>query len=299
MKLFKWSVPLVLCAGIFTACNKEDNSQLSPEAEEARILAAMYPNAQNVRWEKEDEYLVAEFINNGSPSEAWFLATKWRYTEIDIPYSALPQPVRTAFEASSYAQWVVEDIDMVERDGTTTFYVIEAERGELDVELYYTPAGVLIKTITEPHHNSTAQYVSPLISATALANIKTYLDANYPNAIVLEYELEDGYIEVDILDGTVHRVLIFSYKGEWINTYIDDGEDDFDYDDDAYENDIPENIKALIISYVNAHYPNATILSIERESNGTYEVEIRHNKIKYDLYFDAQGNFINAHIDDK
>lgn len=297
MKLFKWTVPLVLCAGMITACDKDDDILLSSDAAEARILATMYPNAQNVRWEKEGGYLVAEFVNNGSSSEAWFHDAKWRYTEVDIPYRTLPQPIRTAFEAGAYAQWEIEDVDMVERDGTATFYVIEVERNGRDVELYYTPTGELIKTITEPRRDSTAQYESPLISTTVLASIKTYLDTNYPNATVLEYELEDGYVEVDILDGTVHRVLIFSNKGEWINTYIDHGEGDFDYDDDAYENNIPENIKGLIVKYVNTNYVNATILSIEREANGTYEAEIRSGNTEYDLYFDAQGNFVRAHID--
>ena len=129
--------------------------------------------------------------------------------------------------------------------------------------------------------------------------IKAYIASNYPNATILEYEIEDGYIEVDILDGTVHRVLIFTLQGEWVNSHVDDGDDDYDYDDDAYENNIPANIKALIISYVNQNYPGAVIHSIERNSNGTYDVEIYYNNREYDLLFDAQGNFISGNVDDQ
>ena len=219
--------------------------------------------------------------------------------EIDIPYSALPKAVRAAFEASEYAKWKIEDIDKVERNGTEVFYVIEVEKGDQEVDLYYMPNGKLIKTVKKPHNGSAGQYANPVIPAGVMNTIKAYIASNYPNATIPEYEIEDGYIEVDILDGTVHRVLIFTLQGEWVNSHVDDGDDDYDYDDDAYENNIPANIKALIISYVNQNYPGAVIHSIERNSNGTYDVEIYYNNREYDLLFDAQGNFISGNVDDQ
>ena len=161
------------------------------------------------------------------------------------------------------------------------------------------PNGKLIKTVKKPHNGSAGQYANPVIPAGVMNTIKAYIASNYPNATILEYEIEDGYIEVDILDGTVHRVLIFTLQGEWVNSHVDDGDDDYDYDDDAYENNIPANIKALIISYVNQNYPGAVIHSIERNSNGTYDVEIYYNNREYDLLFDAQGNFISGNVDDQ
>ncbi|KGL47995.1 PepSY-like domain-containing protein [Porphyromonas gulae] len=299
MKVFKFLASMVLFAGLFAACNKEDNDLINSTSDEAAVLATMYPNAQNVRWEQEGEFRVAEFMNEGVQSEAWFLRRIWQYTETDIPYSALPKAVRTAFEASEYAKWKVEDVDMVERNGTEVFYVIEVEKGEQEVDLYYMPNGKLIKTVKAPHSVSPSQYANPTIPTGVLNTIKAYIAANYPNATILEYEIEDGYIEVDILDGTVHRVLIFTLQGEWVNSHVDDGDDDYDYDDDAYENNIPANIKALIISYVNQNYPGAIIHSIERNSNGTYDVEIYYNNKEYDLLFDAQGNFVSGNVDDQ
>ncbi|WP_230623992.1 PepSY-like domain-containing protein [Porphyromonas gulae] len=299
MKVFKFLASMVLFAGLFAACNKEDNDLINSTSDEAAVLATMYPNAQNVRWEQEGEFRVAEFMNEGVQSEAWFLRRIWQYTETDIPYSALPKAVRTAFEASEYAKWKVEDVDMVERNGTEVFYVIEVEKGEQEVDLYYMPNGKLIKTVKAPHSVSPGQYANPTIPTGVLNTIKAYIAANYPNATILEYEIEDGYIEVDILDGTVHRVLIFTLQGEWVNSHVDDGDDDYDYDDDAYENNIPANIKALIISYVNQNYPGAIIHSIERNSNGTYDVEIYYNNKEYDLLFDAQGNFVSGNVDNQ
>ena len=235
MKLFKFLASTMLVAGIFAACNKEDNDLIQSATEEARVLATMYPNAQNVRWEKEGEFNVAEFTNNGIKSEAWFMRSVWQYTEADISYDALPQRVKAAFKASEYANWKVEDVDMVERNGTEVFYVIEVEKGEQEVDLYYMSNGKLIKTVKAPHTVLPGQYANPTIPAGVLNSIKAYIAANYPNATILEYEIEDGYIEVDILDGTVHRVLVFTLQGEWVNSHVDDGDDDYDYDDDAYE----------------------------------------------------------------
>ena len=44
----------------------------------------------------------------------------------------LPEAVRTAFAATEYAAapWSVDDVDMLEREGVETVYVIEVEKHE-------------------------------------------------------------------------------------------------------------------------------------------------------------------------
>lgn len=80
MKVFKFLASMVLFAGLFAACNKEDNDLINSTSDEAATLATMYPNAQDVRWEQEGEFRVAEFMNEGVKSEAWFLRSIWQYT---------------------------------------------------------------------------------------------------------------------------------------------------------------------------------------------------------------------------
>ena len=79
-------------------------------------------------------------------------------TESDIPYEALPQPVKETFKQSEYAGWKIDDVDMLARAGMETIYVIEVEQGKQEVDLYYSPEGVL--TRTEVDNDSTTMKIS-------------------------------------------------------------------------------------------------------------------------------------------
>ena len=37
-------------------------------------------------------------------------------TETDIPFSLLPDAVKAAFQQSQYSEWIVDDVDMIERE---------------------------------------------------------------------------------------------------------------------------------------------------------------------------------------
>ena len=68
-----------------------------------------YPDAKNVQWSSKDGYTVASFYQtNDSITDkcsAWFSLSDgfWDMTEFDMPYSYLPDSVRTTFESSKYA----------------------------------------------------------------------------------------------------------------------------------------------------------------------------------------------------
>lgn len=113
-------------------------------------LNSQFPNAMDVDWEKEGRYYVAEFMYNldGSvakfETDVWFSSDgNWRMTVIDVPYSELPQTVQNSFAASEYANWKVEDVDIVKRNSKETLYIIEVEMLDTDKELYYNESGIL------------------------------------------------------------------------------------------------------------------------------------------------------------
>ena len=155
----------------FTACsddnspgNQPDGTPLNPTDVPAAVLNAFekqYPDANNVQWTKKDNYAVATFTKSGDTSgqqSAWFAWDNgtWGMTEYEIPYSLLPDDVRTAFEASEYAAspWRYDrEIDVLQRNETETLYVIEVEKNEAgtetEVDLYYTADGLLVKEIID------------------------------------------------------------------------------------------------------------------------------------------------------
>ena len=130
---------MLLAAGLLSlnlqSCDDDDDKGIAVSAELQNAFTEKYPNTQVVKWETEGAHYVAEFYNDRYVADAWFTPDGiWQMTETDLPYDALPAAVRSAFQSSQYAQWKVEDVDMVERRAMETVYVIEVESG--NQELY-------------------------------------------------------------------------------------------------------------------------------------------------------------------
>lgn len=222
---------LLVSALALAGCDKngDDESREPAVSEQAQAaLAEKYPAATNVRWTAKDQYLVASFSLPASRAEAgidlaaWFdNGGAWYMTETDIPFTALPQAVQTAFEASEYASapWRVDDVDMLEREGVETIYVIEVEKREngieTEVDLYYSADGVLVKMLTDAAPDYDYGDYIPSRPATG---IEEYIRTNYPGARITEIDYEHGMTEVEIIDSRMPRELLFDGSGAWVYT---------------------------------------------------------------------------------
>lgn len=222
---------LLVSALALAGCDKnEDNGSREPAvSQQAKAaLAAKYPSATNVAWQTKGNYVVASFSLPASRAEAgndlaaWFdNGGAWYMTETDIPFTALPQAVRTAFNASEYAAapWTVDDVDMLEREGVETIYVIEVEKREngveTEVDLYYSADGVLVKMLTD----SAPDYdYGDYIPSRPATGIEEYIRTNYPGARITEIDYEHGMTEVEIIDSRTPRELLFDGSGAWVYT---------------------------------------------------------------------------------
>lgn len=131
------------------SCDNDDDGSIAVPAELQSAFSSKFPNAANVKWETKSGYYVADFYD-GYEASAWFTQDgKWQMTETDIPYNALPQAVKMSFENSEYASWKRDDIDKLERTGVETVFVIEVEKQNQEVDLYYSADGTLIKSIVD------------------------------------------------------------------------------------------------------------------------------------------------------
>lgn len=148
------NVLVALCAlGIFVLGSCSDDDDFQPDNQVVTVFNQMYPQAQKVEWENKSGYKVAEFIFDAKESEAWFdQEGRWVMTETDILFSELPREVQEGYRSSRYSDWRVDDVDKLERPDAGTIYVIEAEQGEEEYDLYYDPDGNLLKEVSE--HNS-------------------------------------------------------------------------------------------------------------------------------------------------
>ncbi len=140
-----------LLFGAFTAQSCEnDGLRQSGNPKVEQTFQSKYPDVTRVEWEKEGKYWVVDFYKNSMEHEAWFdQEGVWWLTEIDLPYKSLPEAVKTAFAASEYHSWRIDDIDMIELKDKKTLYVLEIEKSEQEFDLQYLADGTLLKVVPD------------------------------------------------------------------------------------------------------------------------------------------------------
>lgn len=212
---------LAVCGMLaFTSCDDDDNNY-TPDQTITKAFDTKYPNAGRVEWETKNGYEVADFRFEGNETEAWFDNTgKWLMTKTEINYGQLPEPVRTSLEQSEYSGWKRSDIDKVERlvgSTTTTVYVIEVEQGNQEVDLYYTPDGVLIKTVNDDDNDGNNNFVPVETPQT----ITEFIYEKYPGATIKDIEREHNGFEVDIFHNNIFKDVYFNSNNEWVSSEWD------------------------------------------------------------------------------
>lgn len=300
---------LVLTLGLlglsFQSCDDDDDRIKAPEALQW-ALTQRYPDAQRVEWETEGIYYVAEFIRNGYETEAWFTRDAvWQLTETDLPFTALPAAVRSAFQNSEYANWLVEDVDAIERPGTEVLYVIDVELGHQDVALHYSADGILVKVVTDgmgypgyPDYpggqggNQGGQggnqgypgggFLPPVQPDDAVMTaVRSYIEANYPGARIIEIDPYMNGIEVDIIHDNRSKDILFDADGTWISTSWD-----------LFLSELPQ----AVLAAVRNAYPNYRIDGadyVESASRGTYYlVEVENGGRDLYLMVTAEGTIL-------
>ncbi|MCM1225405.1 MAG: PepSY-like domain-containing protein [Lachnospiraceae bacterium] len=142
-----------LTAGlVFSGCS-DDNDDLNVDQVPVGVretMSQMFPGVYAPEWEQIYPYYVADFMNTGFDTEAWFSADgAWAMTETDYNsnISYLPAAVQQAFADSQYSQWIVDDVDTYQRT-FDSFCVIEVESGiSPDVSLFYSYDGILLNEV--------------------------------------------------------------------------------------------------------------------------------------------------------
>mgnify|MGYP001777850997 CR=1 FL=1 len=231
-------------AVMLSACSDEDGPITPGGTIPDNVLEAFnsqYPNASNVSWEIKSDYAVASFTldatrsNEAGKNKAWYRMSdaRWSMSDFDIPYSQLPQAVKTSFEASEYAQapWHRDDdVDVITRHGyDETIYVIDVEKNEngieTDVELYYTADGILVNIIVDAEKDNDH---SDMLPSTPPTTITEWIKQNFPDARIIEIDDEDGGIEVDLIANGMKHEILFTGAQQWIYTKTEYGRRNLD-----------------------------------------------------------------------
>ena len=200
----------------------------------------MYPQATRVEWENDRGYYIADFYENGWERTAWFTPEGiWQLTETEIRFTDLPDAVQTAFRASAYATWEIEDVDMVERPEMEVVYVIEVEQYDQEVDLFYTADGILVKD--DAGTGGGNQGGSDYLPSVTVNDFQAFLDERYPGARIIEVDREANGYEVDIVHDGRGKEVVFDLEGAWMSSTWD-----------VRINEVPEVVKAA----AQAQYPD-------------------------------------------
>lgn len=267
-------IALALTAFALSACDKEDSDdRVNVSVELQKAFTVKYPDAGRVEWEKKGVYAVADFVQNQEEVSAWFTQDgKWYLTETDLAVAALPEAVRTSFLSGDYGDWRVEDVDKVERPATETVYVIEVEQGKQEIDLYYSSDGVLVKTVVDTDQDSD-DYIPTQLPPVVAAFIKE----NYPQARIMEVEQERGITEVDVIDGSRGKELLFDVNGAWISTSWD-----------IRPPELPDAVKNTVLgSYAGYTTDDADVFETPQGNYYLLELERGEHEIEVKLDFDG------------
>lgn len=264
------------------SCDNNDDESINVPVELQNAFSSKYPNAANVKWESKSGYYIADFYD-GYEASAWFTQDgKWKMTETDIPYDALPQAVKTSFEASEHKSWIIDDVDKLEREGFETVYVIEVENQNQEMDLYYSVNGELIKSVVDTD-NDKDEYL-PVQLTDVMKNV---INERYPNAKIMEVDVENdrndwdyGYTEVDIIHNGISKDVLFDQSGNWYSTSWE-----------VRKNELPDTVNNTIDNQY-GEYLFDDAKYIEKADAVYYRIELERGENELTVNIDINGNVI-------
>lgn len=246
LEFLKMAVICAFGAFVTTSCSDDDDDKVRVPDVVQESFNQKYAGVQHVGWESEaNGYLVAEFIKDNREHDAWYKGDgTWMMTEVDLgrDFAALPLAVQEGYMATVYAQqqWVIEDIDEIQRNGYETIYKIEVEKaGQPDHDLYFDLSGTLFRDVQDNDDDRN----EGLLPSQMPAEIQAFVDANYAGAVIVDFENERYGYELDIRHGGKSIEILFDSSYNWVQT----------------STDCSRNISANILAAVNASYPGKVI----------------------------------------
>lgn len=273
---------LAMCGLLaFTSCDDDDNNYL-PDQTVTKAFDTKYPDAGKVEWETKSGYEVADFHISGNDAEAWFdNKGNWLMTKTEINFGLLPEAVRKDLRANEYADWKYTDFDKLERSNAATIYVIEAEQGEKEVDLYYAEDGTLIKVVNDTDDDNS--HFQPTTIPQAITDA---INEMYAGATIVDFDQEKNGFEVDILHNSIYKDVYFNAANEWISTEWDITED---------------KVPAIVMNALKAsdykNYRIEDIDQIEKPAGTFYLFELEQGDNDVEVTISAEGNIENVRKD--
>ena len=117
---------------------------LTPPGVVLKAFRTKFPNATNVKWEKESshEYEASFMMHKAKYAANYSDKGKWLETETMLTFAKVPSEVQTAF-TTGHPREKVKAASKLELAGGDVKYEIEVKKGAKTVEYFYTADGAV------------------------------------------------------------------------------------------------------------------------------------------------------------
>lgn len=216
----------ILLAFFLSSCAADDNAMITPSkgqtddsplsqvsTEVLTSLETKYPNAENIQWSTNSNYYVANFKESGTSVQAWFTSQgKWTLSKTGVSVGNLEPSITDAVENSSYADYNIVTANRLDRNNTSSIYVLSLTGDDGSLNLYLSKAGDIIKS-------KNVSYVdTPLEIPQAVNNTIASMYSDYE---ILDIWDSMGYKYVGITSSNDYKLITLDSAYEWNSTMWD------------------------------------------------------------------------------
>ena len=239
------------------------------------FIAAKYPAARIVDIDNENGMTEVEILDGRVCRELLFnTSNEWVHTKTEITLADVPTQVMEAFKASSYANYYIDDIDYYETP-TGNYYRFDLKSATGDVKINIGADGKMTEPTPQPGIGENQENGGMLDAA-----VKNSILEKYPAAQILEYDYDDGLLEVEIWHENKEKNVYFNGAKNWVRTEWD-----------ITRNELPTAVTNTIETQY-AGFRIDDIEYIQTPSGDYYRIELERGDNERELRIDAAGNIL-------
>lgn len=298
------SIFLALLIGMISLCACSDDETFEGGNVPDKVqqeFNTRFPNVQNVKWDIVKNYHVARFNAPATKSKdsqyntnAWFTNEgRFCQTDEDMDFADLPilaQESFTAYKNKFYADWEIDDCEMLAREGMAAVFVIELEKGDLEREISISESGDILKDVLDDDDED--EILPILIPEELNAILQEIFPDTHSTLSILELEIDDDELEIDVIEGNRHKEIKLNAQYELVSIEYEISFEEAQHlmPVTVFQN-ILELAKQAGIDLLDEQLQEKMEIEVKETANGyAFEVEIEINDTEFEIQIDEEGN---------
>lgn len=271
----------ILVKEIMDADDDQDYDEYLPQKPAGNVeawLKQKFTDYTVIEIEGEHGKTEVEVMAKGRKHEVLFDASQnWLSTKTDLfakdatDTEWVPVSIVEALKKEGYAVGDIKEIERYEvakAEAEYVYFCFEMRSGRDEADVYVDETGIISRPSTGGEGGGVP----------VEGSVADFIAQHYPNAVILDKDYDDGYLEIDIRHDNVVKEVRFNGRNEWIRTTWE-----------IRYNALPEAVKQTLTKegYSPQHVDDIEV--VEDKSGLVYKVEIEKGNIEKTLLIDAQG----------